>query len=84
MSAIGRTLGKPPATIYALLGARGGFSPRVRCPRPGALSLSEREDIAIWLSQGLSLRAVATRLGRAASTISREVAKNGGQAAYRC
>lgn len=83
MSDIGRTLGKPPATIYALLGARGGFSPRVRCPRPGALSLSEREDIAIWLSQGLSLRAVATRLGRAASTISREVAKNGGQGAYR-
>jgi IS30 family transposase len=41
------------------------------------LSLAEREEIAAGAAAGLPLREVARRLGRAASTVSREVARNG-------
>ena len=44
---------------------------------PGArLSLGEREDIAYWLAAGHSVRQVALRVGRAPSTVSRELARN--------
>ena len=40
------------------------------------LRLEERERLAALLAEGLSLRAVAARLGRAASTVSRELRRN--------
>jgi IS30 family transposase len=57
-------------------------------PGPGRgrfLALWEREEIAVGLAAGLSLRQVAARLapGRTASTVSREVARNGVQGVYR-
>jgi IS30 family transposase len=48
-----------------------------------ALSTAEREEISRGLSTNLSLRAIARHLGRAPSTISREVRRNGGRQAYR-
>jgi IS30 family transposase len=49
-------------------------------PRPAAagryLSLAEREEIAVGLAQGLPQAEIARRLGRAASTVSREIARN--------
>jgi IS30 family transposase len=47
------------------------------------LSLHEREEISRGLAGGESLRSIARRLGRASSTISREVASNGGPRRYR-
>ncbi len=47
------------------------------------LSLAEREEISRGLAAGASLRAVAAGLGRAPSTVSREVAGNGGREQYR-
>lgn len=51
------------------------------------LSFSEREEIALWRAQGFGVREIARRLGRAASTISRELRRNaatrGGNLAYR-
>jgi IS30 family transposase len=48
-----------------------------------ALSAGDREEISRGLVAGHSLRAIARQLGRAASTISREVRRNGGRTAYR-
>jgi hypothetical protein len=47
------------------------------------LSLDEREEISRGLAAGESLRAIASRLSRAPSTVSREVARNGGRSRYR-
>jgi IS30 family transposase len=47
------------------------------------LSLTEREEISRGLAGGESLRAIARCLGRSTSTISREVAANGGSRRYR-
>jgi IS30 family transposase len=47
------------------------------------LSLAEREEISRGLAAGRSLRAIATSLGRSPSTVSREVAGNGGPRGYR-
>ena len=47
------------------------------------LSLTEREEISRGLAGGESLRAIARRLGRASSTVAREVAANGGCRRYR-
>jgi IS30 family transposase len=55
-------------------------------PRAGGgryLSLAEREEIAVGLAQGLAVRAIARRLGRAASTVSREIARNSTRGRYR-
>jgi len=55
--------------------------PRAREPVRSALrlSLSEREEISRGLAGGESLRTIARRLGRASSTVAREVAGNGGR-----
>jgi transposase, IS30 family len=60
---------------------------RVPKPEPARsplrLSLCEREEISRGLAGGESLRTIAARLGRAPSTISREVHTNGGHRRYR-
>jgi len=59
----------------------------IRPPTPQrcrlALTLSEREEISRGIVAGLSLRAIARQLGRAASTISREINRNNGLKRYR-
>ena len=51
-------------------------------PRASCLSIAEREHILLGVRRGESLRSIARSLGRAASTISRELAANGGRAGY--
>jgi IS30 family transposase len=48
-----------------------------------ALTLAEREEISRGVVAGLSLRTIASELGRAPSTISREIRRNGGRRHYR-
>ena len=83
LSDIGRALTKPPASVFMLVAANGGISPPTRKRKSSALTLEEREEISRGLSKGESLRSVAGRLRRAVSTISREVARNGGSSQYR-
>ena len=56
----------------------GGVAPlELSEPEGRYLTLSEREEIAIGLAQQLSYREIGRRIGRAASTVSREVRLNG-------
>ncbi len=57
--------------------------PFVWSPRPGRLTLAEREEISLGLRRGATFSAIAAELGRAVSTVSREVAANGGRDDYR-
>ena len=50
---------------------------------PVPLSLEEHEEIRVGLWSGESFRGIAARLGRAPSTVSREVARNLGRWRYR-
>jgi transposase, IS30 family len=52
-------------------------------PGPGRLTLADREEITLGLHDGESFSAIAARLGKAVSTVSREVAANGGRDEYR-
>jgi transposase, IS30 family len=52
-------------------------------PGPGRLTLADREEISLGLRAGESFTAIAGRLGKAVSTVSREVAANGGRTDYR-
>ena len=84
LRSISRQLGRPPSTIRTHV-----VSGRFRRPLPAVewsprrLSLGEREEISRGLAADESLRCIARRLGRAASTVSREVAGNGGRVRYR-
>jgi len=52
-------------------------------PGPGRLSLAEREEISVGVGRGETFSTIAGRLGRAVSSVSREVAANGGRDGYR-
>jgi IS30 family transposase len=60
-----------------------GVAPRPRKRRPSSLSEHDREEISRLLASEGSLRSIANHLGRAPSTISREVRRNGGVDCYR-
>jgi IS30 family transposase len=83
ISDIARALQKPPGSIHGMLEATGGISPRKRRRRRCTLTPAEREEISRGLATGESLRAIACRLGRSASTVCREVNRNGGRRRYR-
>jgi transposase, IS30 family len=52
-------------------------------PRPGRLTIADREEILIGLAQGETFTRIAARIGKVPSTVSREVAANGGRHEYR-
>jgi transposase, IS30 family len=80
---IGRAFGKSHSCIRVVLLPRGGIPPIARRRSRTALTLAEREDISRGIASGWSIREIASRLHRAASTVSREVARHGGRPAYR-
>ena len=82
LSDIGRALAKPPGSVFMFVAATGGISPPARKRRGSELTFQEREEISRGLSKGESQRSVAARLRRAVSTVSREVARNGGSSQY--
>jgi len=64
-------------SIQRFLALTGGLKSRIKQRSPLRLSLADREELSRGLGAGDSLRAIASRLGRAPSTISREVAWSG-------
>lgn len=80
---IARLFDRHHSSVRRILSATGGIRPAVRRRADRALTLAEREEISRGLMAGQSIRAMAMRLHRAPSTISREVARNGGNDHYR-
>jgi IS30 family transposase len=83
LTEIGLALEKHAASIHCVLKARGGIAPIARARSDRSLDAGEREEISRGLVAGLSLRGIAEQIGRAPSTISREVSRNGGRHNYR-
>ena len=83
LNAIARLFDRHHSSIQRILAETGGIRPAPRQRSRLALSLAEREEISRGLAGCLSLHTIATRLGRAPSTISREVNRNGGRHSYR-
>jgi IS30 family transposase len=69
-------VGVPAATAWDWFHRRGGIAPRRGRPGGRYLSLAEREEIALGLARREGVRSIARRLGRAPSTVSREIARN--------
>jgi IS30 family transposase len=71
------------SSIQGILAESGGIQPAPRCRSRLALTLVEREEISRAVVANQSIRSIAMYLGRAPSTISREIKRNGGQECYR-
>jgi IS30 family transposase len=80
---VARSLGMNVDTVRALEAETGGVRPRPRRRSERVLSFEEREEISRGIALGFTLTDIAMQLGRAPSTISREIAHNGGRAKYR-
>jgi len=81
--AIERALVMQPKALQGVVARHGGIAPAPRTRAPRVLCTGEREEISRGLAAGTSLRALARHLGRAPSTISREIARHGGRRQYR-
>ena len=71
------------SSVQGILAETGGIQPAQRRRSRLALTLAEREEISRGVVAGHSIRSMAKLLGRAPSTISRELKRNGGQECYR-
>jgi len=80
---IARALGKLRGSIYNVLSSSGGIPPSPRRRSRWALGLSEREEISRGLAEGQSMRAIASSIQRAPSTVSREIRRHRGRERYR-
>ncbi len=83
MSSIGRGFDRDSSSIHPLLSRAGGIRPPVRKRSRLALTPFDREIISRGIAAGCSLRAIAGELCRPASTVSREIKRNGGHLCYR-
>lgn len=80
---IARALERERTSIGEVITEAGGIAPRPRHRASLAITATEREEISRGLVRGDSIRRLARLLGRAPSTISREIRRHGGRATYR-
>jgi len=80
---VANAVGRTKRHVQLLVSPFGGIQPRPIRRSPLRLSDAEREEISRGLRGGESLRHIALGLGRAPSTVSREVARSGGRRRYR-
>ena len=83
LNSIGRYFGRSHSSIQNILSQTGGIRPAQRKRSRLALTLAEREEISRGVVAGRSMRSMARSLGRAPSTVSREIRRNGGRRCYR-
>jgi IS30 family transposase len=80
---IARLFDRHHSSVRGILAETGGIRPQLRHRARLALTLAEREEISRGMVAGRSLRSIAASLGRAPSTVSREINRNGGRRGYR-
>jgi len=83
LHAIARLFDTSHSAIAGVFSKTGGVRPPQRRRSRMALTLAEREEISRGVAAGRSLRWIAVSLGRAPSTVSREIKRNGGRQPYR-
>ena len=83
LESIAQLFDRHHSSVQRILAETGGIRPAPRRRSSRSLTLAEREEISRGLASYRSLRAIALQLGRAPSTISREVNRNGGVKQYR-
>jgi IS30 family transposase len=83
LHAIGQALGRGHTSVFGHIRPSGGIKPPARRRSMRALTMAEREEISRGIVEGRSVRAIARALGRSASTVSREIRRNGGSRRYR-
>ena len=83
LSSIARHFDRHHSAIQGILSRTGGIRPPERRRSRLTLTLAEREEISRGVVAGQSVRSIASELGRAPSTVSREVNRNGGRRHYR-
>jgi IS30 family transposase len=71
------------SSVQRILTETGGIQTAQRCRSRLALTLAEREETSRAVAAGQSIRSIARLLGRAPSTVSREIKRNGGRECYR-
>jgi len=76
ISAMTRAMGRSHLTLLGAVRVHGGVAPRKPCRSRLALTFAEREEISRGLMAQQSIRQIARHLGRAPSTISREITRN--------
>ena len=83
LGSIARLFDRGHSSIQRIMAETGGIRPPKRRRSRLALTLGEREEISRGVVAGCSIRSIAATLGRAASTVSREIWRNGGRRCYR-
>ena len=83
LNSIARLFDRHHPSIQRILAETGGIRPPARRRSRLALTFCEREEIFRGVVAGHSVRSIATELGRAPSTVSREFKRNGGRRCYR-
>lgn len=83
LSDIGCALGKHAGSVHGVISLQGGIVPAARRRSRLALTLAEREEISRGLAAQISIRRMAAGIGRAPSTVSREITRHGGLSQYR-
>jgi len=76
-------LGVSMRSVFRVLREAGGVPPRTSTLSSARLQLADREEIMVGLSRGDTCEVIGVLLGRDESTISREIARNGGREEYR-
>jgi len=83
LASIARLFDRGHSTVQGILQQTGGIRPAQRTRSRLALTLGEREEVSRGIVVGQSIRSIAITLGRAPSTVSREINRNGGRQYYR-